>query len=255
MAGLNGTSGGMTRLGSLRTIGSVEEAIRREAEAANAANPEIIRVVIADDHTLVREGIHQLLSADTGVTVVGEAGNGIDALRLIEGLAPDVALVDITMPGLNGIEVTRRARISRPEVAVLILTVHDEDPYVMALIEAGAAGYLLKTIEGRELVAAIRAVHSGQGALHPLAAQAVFAHVRSHPEREETPGLTGREAEILRLVAQGLSNKQIARSLDLSARTVQSHLAKVFRKLGTASRTEAVTAALRSGLLDVAELA
>ncbi len=214
-----------------------------------------IRVLIADDHTLVREGTRELLSKDPLITVIAEAADGVEAVDLIERLHPDVAIVDITMPGLNGIEVTKRVKASRPDVAVLVLTVHDEDPYVMAVLQSGAAGYLLKTIQARDLIEAIRAVHSGRGALHPATTRAVFEHVRTHPlSGEGTTPLTGRESEVLRLAARGMSNKQIAHQLELSPRTIQTHLANVFKRLGASSRTEAVTNALREGLLDIVEL-
>ena len=224
-------------------------------DSVNDTTGERIRVLIADDHTLVREGTRELLSKDPLITVIGEAADGVKAVDLIERLHPDVALVDITMPGLNGIEVTKRVRASRPDVAVLILTVHDEDPYVMAVLQAGAAGYLLKTIQARDLIDAIRSVHSGSGALHPTATRAVFEHVRTHPFPDEgTAPLTDRELEVLRLAARGMSNKQIARALGLGPRTVQTHLANVFKRLGVSSRTEAATYALREGLLDIVDL-
>lgn len=216
-----------------------------------------IRVVIADDHALVREGTSQLLAKHPDIEVVAAAEDGISAVELINEFRPDVALVDISMPGLTGIEVTREVKSALPEVAVLILTVHDEDGYVRALLEAGAAGYLLKDIGEAELVRSIRAVHSGESVLHPRVTRTVFesliAGADESIDEDESP-LTDREDEVLRLAAQGQSNKQIATQLDLSPRTVQTHLGHIFEKLGVASRTEAVIRGLRQGWLELEEL-
>jgi len=216
-----------------------------------------IRVLLADDHALIREGTRELLSRDPQIEVVGEAADGPEAVALVESLRPDVVLVDIAMPGLNGVEVTRRVKGSRPEIAVLALTVHDESPYVIALLEAGAAGYLLKDVHGRELIRAVHAVFAGESVLHPSVVRTVMDHVVADHEPPELHDefLTDREMEVLRLAAQGHSNKQIAWQLELSPRTVQTHLGNVFEKLGVASRTEAVIAALRRGWLDIEELA
>jgi len=216
-----------------------------------------IRVVIADDHALVREGTSELLAKHADIEVVGAAEDGISAVELIDKFRPDVALVDISMPGLTGIEVTREVKSAFPEVAVLILTVHDEDGYVRALLEAGAAGYLLKDIGEDELVRSIRAVHSGESVLHPKVTRTLFESLISGADgstsQDESP-LTDREDEVLRLAAQGQSNKQIATHLDVSPRTVQTHLGHIFDKLGVASRTEAVVRGLREGWLLLDEL-
>ncbi len=216
-----------------------------------------IRVVIADDHALVREGTSELLAKHPDIEVVAAAEDGISAVELIAKFRPDVALVDISMPGLTGIEVTREVKSSFPEVAVLILTVHDEDGYVRALLEAGAAGYLLKDIGEAELVRSIRAVHSGESVLHPKVTRALFESLIAGADgtrsEDESP-LTDREDEVLRLAAQGQSNKQIATHLDVSPRTVQTHLSHIFDKLGVASRTEAVIQGLRQGWLVLDEL-
>jgi DNA-binding NarL/FixJ family response regulator len=216
-----------------------------------------IRVVIADDHALVREGTSELLAKHLDIEVVAAAEDGISAVELIDQFRPDVALVDISMPGLTGIEVTREVKSSMPGVAVLILTVHDEDGYVRALLEAGAAGYLLKDIGEAELVRSIRAVHAGESVLHPKVTRTLFESLIGEADgsirREESP-LTDREDEVLRLAAQGQSNKQIGSHLDISSRTVQTHLGHIFDKLGVASRTEAVIRGLREGWLLLDEL-
>jgi DNA-binding NarL/FixJ family response regulator len=216
-----------------------------------------IRVVIVDDHALVREGTKELLTKHEDIAVVGTAADGLAALELITTAVPDVALVDIAMPGLSGIEVTERVKASHPEVAVLILTVHDEMGYVRALINAGAAGYLLKDIGETELLESIRAVHAGESVLHPAIRRVVFESLSTdedETEQEWENVLTDREMDVLQLAAHGRSNKQIANDLNVSPRTVQSHLAHMFEKLGVASRTEAVIQGLRKGLLDLDEL-
>lgn len=216
-----------------------------------------IRIVIADDHTLVREGTRQLLAKHPDIEVVAAAADGAAAVDDIARHRPDVALIDISMPGMNGIEVTRMVKATVPGVAILILTVHDEPGYIRAMIEAGAAGYLLKNVGESELVEAIRAVHSGESVLHPVATQSIFQTIASGAnvadDLIEMP-LTDRELEVLRLAAQGRSNREIASDVDLSPRTVQTHLRNIFDKLEVASRTEAVIHALRAGWLDLEEL-
>ncbi len=218
--------------------------------------PTHIRLVIADDHALVREGTSQLLSKYDDIDVVATAEDGIRAVEAIDEHLPDVALVDIAMPGLSGIEVTRHVKATHPQVAVLILTVHDEDGYVRALLEAGAAGYLLKDVGGDDLVKAIRAVHAGESVLHPRITRTLFESLASGSDGVLSPTtpLTDREMEVLKLAAQGNSNKQIGTALDLSPRTVQTHLGHIFEKLEVASRTEAVIQGLRQGWLNLDEL-
>lgn len=217
-----------------------------------------IRVVIADDHALVREGTSQLLSNHANIEVAGTAANGVDAVDVIARELPDVALVDIAMPGLTGIEVTRQISARHPSVAVLILTVHDEEAYVRALIEAGAAGYLLKDIGEADLVRSIRAVHAGESVLHPDVTKTLFSSLISGTEGVETDRthgpLTDRELEVLVLAAKGQSNREIATSLSVSPRTVQSHLGNMFEKLSVASRTQAVITGLRNGWLNLEDL-
>lgn len=220
--------------------------------------PPTTRIVIANDHTLVREGTRGILQHADDLDVVGEAADGREAIDLVERERPDVAIVDIGMPGMNGIEVTREIKRRWPGVAVLVLTVHDEDAYVMAILEAGAAGYLLKDVPGDELIRAVRAVRDGESVLHPRVTDAVLRRVRTddpHGHGSEPTGqLTSRELDVLRVASRGVSNKQIASELDLSPRTVQVHLGHVFRKLDVASRTEAVIEALRHGLVRLEDL-
>lgn len=218
--------------------------------------PAPIRVVIADDHELVREGTRQLLANHDDIEVVAVAADGTTGMEEIRRTKPDVALVDISMPGISGIEVTRQTSVELPAVAVLVLTVHDEQEYVRALLEAGAAGYLLKDIGEADLVRSIRAVHAGESVLHPDVTRSLFAALASNGNESADAAmpLTDRELDVLKAAATGSSNREIAVSLDLSPRTVQTHLRNVFEKLEVASRTQAVITGLREGWLDLDEL-
>jgi len=212
---------------------------------------EPIRILIADDHAFVREGTRRILEQETDLEVVAEAGDGDEAVKLACDLKPDVVLVDVAMPVLDGVEATRRIKAQCPAVAVLVLSAYDDDQFIFGLLEAGAAGYMLKNVRGQEIVEAIRAVHAGESVLHPSVARKVlnrFAGVSGKPrERRSLDLLTEREMEVLKLVTKGLSNKDIAEGLCLSVRTVQGHLANIFNKLRVSSRTEAVVHALREG--------
>ena len=207
---------------------------------------EKIKILIADDHAFVREGTRRILEQEPDLEVVAEAGNGEEAVALASELKPDVA-----MPKLDGIEATRRIKALCPAVAVLVLSAYDDDQFVFGLLEAGAAGYLLKSVRGHEIVDAIRAVDAGESVLHPSVARKVlnrFASVSSKTQRKKPLELlTDREMEVLKLVTKGLSNKDIADELSLSIRTVQGHLANIFNKLRVSSRTEAVVRALKEG--------
>lgn len=213
----------------------------------------IIRILLADDHALVREGTRELLDREPDMQVVAEAGDGDEAVRLTAAHQPDVALLDIAMPRLGGIEATRQIKNLAPATAILILSAYDDDEYVFALLEAGASGYLLKNVRGRDLVEAIRSVHAGESVLHPVIARKVIERVVQPPPsgqtQEELELLTERELEVLRQAARGRSNRDIAADLCLSTRTVQTHLSTVFAKMQVGSRTEAVVQALQRGWL------
>ncbi len=215
-------------------------------------NLKKIKILIADDHAFVREGTRQILEQEPDLEVVAEAGDGEETVELACSLVPDVAIIDVAMPKVDGIEATRQIKALCPAVAVLVLSAYDDDQFVFGLLEAGAAGYLLKSVRGHEIVDAIRAVYAGESVLHPSVARKVlnrFAGVSSTKprERKSLELLTEREMGVLKLVTKGLSNKDIAEELCLSIRTVQGHLANIFNKLRVGSRTEAVVHALREG--------
>jgi NarL family two-component system response regulator LiaR len=218
-----------------------------------------IKVLIADDHALFREGTRSLIDHEKDMEVVGEASDGEETVKLVKELHPHLVLMDIAMPKVNGIEATQRIKADNPATAVLILTAYDNDQYIVALLEAGAAGYLLKNVSGSDLVNAIRSVYAGEAVLHPAIAQKVFSRLgeSGHPPEEPVPTaeLSEREMEILRLAAKGMSNQDIATQLYLSRRTVQAHLANIFRKIDVGSRTEAVLQALRKGWIGLDDLA
>ena len=218
---------------------------------------EPITVVLADDHPVLREGMRNLLEQQRDITVVGEAGNGHEAVAAVRALKPDIVLMDVVMPRLNGIEATKQIKKTNPTTAVLILSAYDDDRYVLGLLDAGAAGYLLKNATGREVIQAIRSVHAGEAVLHPAVAARLLSRAgrlspRHAPVDSEEP-LTGREPEVLQLAAKGHSNKEIAKELVLSVPTVKAHLVNIFNKLGVGSRTEAVLHGLRMGWLVLEE--
>jgi DNA-binding NarL/FixJ family response regulator len=208
---------------------------------------EKIRVVLADDHHMVRAGIRELLEGAGDVKVVAEAGDGEEAQSLIQKNKPDVAVLDIQMPKASGIEVTRWVRTHLPEVGVLILTAYDDDPYVMAVLQAGANGYVLKTARPEELIQAVRDVNEGKSALDPSITRKLMQNLFKRPQDTAVEPLTEREHDVLRLAAKGFTNKAIGVQLTISDRTVQGHLAHIFAKLQATSRTEAVMRAVALG--------
>lgn len=218
-----------------------------------------IRVMLVDDHALFREGTRQLLCQEEDIDVVGEAGNGLEAIAVARATAPDIILMDIVMPRLNGVEATKQIKRTNPTTAVLVLSAYDDERYILGLLEAGAAGYLLKNVSGQELVQAIRAVYAGESVLHPavtarLLAMAAHSKAGRGGIAERGAALTEREMGVLRLAAKGHSNKEIARELSLSLATVKAHLVSIFNKIGVGSRTEAVLEALRRGWVDVEDM-
>ena len=211
-----------------------------------------IRILIADDHTLVRESLVGLLQSEGDVQVVAQAADGIETLEKAVAVRPDVVVADLSMPHLGGIEVVRRLRDALPETRVLVLTMHQEDEYVLQAVRAGASGYLVKDSAAAELLVAVRNLHAGRGHFGPQAAHALAQQLQ-HPERthDDPYGrLTAREREVFHLIAEGHTTKEIARKLDISAKTAENHRARVLDKVGVRNTAELVRYALRKGLLD-----
>jgi DNA-binding NarL/FixJ family response regulator len=208
-----------------------------------------IKVLLADDHHMVRAGIRQLLESADDIQVIAEAGDGEEAQALIQKHKPDVAVLDIQMPKASGIEVTRWVRAHLPEIGVLILTAYDDEPYVMAVLQAGANGYVLKTASTDELIQAVRDVHEGKSALDPSITKKLMSNLFKGSEKKIVDPLTDREMDVLRLAAKGFTNKAIGVQLHISDRTVQGHLAHIFAKLQANSRTEAVMRGVSLGLI------
>jgi len=210
-----------------------------------------IRILLADDHALVREGTKELLEREDDLEIVAEASDGKTAVQLATKRRPDVVIMDFAMPKLNGIEATRQIKAIDPSIAVLVLTAYDNEQYIFAFLEAGAAGYLLKDVHVDELIKAIRAVHVGESILHPAIARKVINRFAQSAEKygkeSALDQLTKRELEVLKLAAKGMSNHEIALQLSISVRTVQTHLSNIFGKMGVGSRIEAVIYGLRQG--------
>ena len=213
---------------------------------------QAIRVLIVDDHTIVRKGIRALLTEIAGIEVVGEAADGQEAVAQANSLRPDVILMDLAMPKMDGIEATRQIKTSQPESRILVMTSFATDDKVLPAIKAGALGYLLKESAPEDLVQAIHQIHRGEPSLHPTIARKVLQEITHPADRPPTPDpLTRREAEILLLVAQGLSNQDIAGKLHISDPTVRSHVSNIMSKLHLATRIQAALYALREGLVSL----
>lgn len=214
-----------------------------------------IRVLICDDHTILREGIRLLLNSQVDMQVVGEAMDGRDAVEKARALKPDVILMDIAMPSLNGLEATKQIHRDDPNARVLVLTMYESDEYVAQMLEAGATGYVLKKVAGSELVYAIRAVHQGEAFLYPSITKRLvedYLHrVETGQERTSLDNLTDREREILQLIAEGHTSKEIADLLSLSIRTVQNHRAHVMQKLGIHDRGDLIKYAIQKGIIEL----
>jgi DNA-binding NarL/FixJ family response regulator len=251
---------GSRTVGGNRLIGEGEGSeVGISDEPADEEQTRRIRVLLVDDHPLFRAGVRQRLSEhDPDLEVVGEAGSSRQAQEMVARLSPDVVLMDIAMGNENGIEATRAIKRKAPAVAVIILSVYDAVQWIEAAVEAGAAGYLLKTVQGSDLAAAVRSAHQGDTVLSPEVAGKVFRRLlpRLHggDEPETWQRLSERESEVLAWVARGAANKEIARSMGLSVRTVEGHLRGIFGKLMVGSRTEAVVFAVRAGLLRLEEV-
>lgn len=219
-----------------------------------------ITIVIADDHMLLRQGIKNVLELEADIKVVGEAADGEEALKVTQECKPDVLLLDINMPRLNGLEVTKQLRMSPAKTKVIVLTINDDETYVMEIIKAGAAGYLLKDIEPGMLVQAIRSVCKGDTFIYPTLANRLFGEMKRQREEElhtlatlrdkrREERLTYREIDVLQLVCKGMSNQEVASQLFLSEKTVKNHLTNIFRKLNVSDRTQAVLYAIKNKIV------
>lgn len=216
------------------------------------------KILVADDHPLVREALIRVFSNQKDMEVVGEAADGEEAIKLASQLKPDVLVMDIMMPKIDGLQASRKIKQMSPSTAILILTAYDDDSYVLGLLEAGAAGYLMKSARGQDLVEAVRSIRAGESVLHPKIIEKLLRRAVTGPvkveERKIKEPLTAREKEMLRLVAAGMSNKEIAERLCLSLRTVKAHLSNIFNKMNVASRSEALVEALKVGLITLDDI-
>jgi two-component system, NarL family, response regulator NreC len=208
-----------------------------------------IRVLLADDHAVVRAGFRMILAAQSNIEIIGEASNGREAVEMAERSQPDVVVMDVTMPELNGIEATRRLGQSTPRTRILALSMHKDSVYVREILKAGARGYLLKDALDKDLVAAVEAVARGEGYLSPAVADAVLSDYRKHVT-DPLDLLSSREREVLQMIAEGKTNKEIATILKLSVYTVDAHRGRIMEKLNLHSTSELVRFAMRSGLTD-----
>ncbi len=214
----------------------------------------VIRVVLADDHAVVRKGIREFLEEDAAIRVVAEASDGEEAVALVAREQPDVAVFDIQMPRMTGLDAARRVKKEFPNTRILMLTAYEDEPYIFAALQAGASGYLLKTANSDELIHAVRAVAAGETALSPAVAKKLVQRASGGAAKEEAiEPLTERELEVLRLAAKGMGNKQIGAALAISDRTVQGHLANIYSKLHVSTRTEAVLHAVRAKWIEMTE--
>lgn len=217
----------------------------------------LITILLVDDHPLVRHALKNLIEPQEDMKVIGEAGNGEEAIALVGKLLPNVIIMDIGMPVVNGLEATRRIKAQYPNIAILVLTVHTDKEHVIGILEAGAAGYLTKVVFGDDIIRAIRAIAAGEAVLTPSILQDILKYVHREPAKPviaDAGNLTAREIYILKLAAKGLSNKNIAANLTLSECTVKSYLVDIFAKINVSSRTEAVMTGLKAGFITINDL-
>jgi NarL family two-component system response regulator LiaR len=219
----------------------------------NWSSRKRITILMADDHPLFRKAVRDVLEKQEDFKVVAEADNGVEAVNLSNELAPDVVIMDISMPQINGLEATRRIKSKNPKIAVLVLTVHNDIEHILGILEAGAAGYLTKSASVEEIVNAIRSVVAGETVIATPVFQQVLKYTLRYPQKplvsEEVNRLTIRELEVLKLAARGISNKEISQQLTLKLSTVKGYMVEIFSKMGVSSRTEAVIMGLRTGMI------
>ncbi|MFP4642584.1 MAG: response regulator [Dehalococcoidia bacterium] len=226
--------------------------------SGSSSNRNEINIILADDHPLMRQALRDVLLKHPDFNIVAEVNDGDEAVRLATELTPDVVIMDISMPVMDGLEATRQIKAKCPQVGVLTLTIYSDTEHILGMLQAGSAGYLTKSVYGEEVVHAIRALAAGETVLAPAVSRQVLKYACKNITRPapSTTGetLTTKEMEILRLVAKGLSNKQIASMLNLSLRTVKGYLADIFLKLGVASRTEATIVCIRAGIITIDDI-
>jgi DNA-binding NarL/FixJ family response regulator len=217
-----------------------------------------ISVLLVDDHPLLREALKNVLIKDDEFTIIGEAGDGEEAVKMALEMKPQVVIMDISMPKMNGLEATHQIKSGNPNISVLALTVHTEDEYILDILQAGAAGYLIKNVYGKEVIQAIKAVASGDMVLSPTIGKNLLKHASRYPTKpinlEAGEKLSIRELEVLKLAAQGRTNMEIADKLNINQRTVKGYLTEIFSKLRVGSRTEAVITGLRAGYISIDDL-
>lgn len=217
-----------------------------------------IKIILADDHSLIRKALIDIFNKQPNFEVIAEAENGNEAIKLASEKKPDIIIMDISMPGLNGLEATRQIKANHPEINILVLTIHDEMEHILGILEAGADGYLMKNVSEDEIVLAVNALVLGETILSPSVSQKIYKYafqfVTRSVDLDKKDKLSVREMELLKLLAKGLSNKDIALRLHLSLRTVKSYLADLFSKIEVTSRTEAVILSLRKGILTIEDL-
>ena len=213
-----------------------------------------IRILLADDHTLLRNGISAILEDEPDMVVVGEADNGREAVRLADQLKPNVVLIDIAMPLLNGLEATRQIKHEHPEISVLVLTMYDNEEYFRKMLEVGASGYIIKRAAATELVSAIRAVYNGEAVLSPAITRLLledYLNHDSHTEKDDPSALSSREREVLQLIAEGKTSREIAEILNLSVKTVQSHRTNLMQKLDLHDRGDLIKYAIQKKIIEI----
>ncbi len=209
-----------------------------------------IRVLIVDDHVVVRQGLWTFLELQEGIEVVGDAANGLDAIRLTETLRPDVILMDLVMPDMDGVVATERIKAAHPEIQVVVLTSFSDDTRIIQALRAGATGYLLKDVSPADLTRAVLTAYRGEAVLHPLIAKRLVQEIASpHPAPRGFEALTERELDVLRCIARGMTNVEIARHLEIREKTVKTHVGNILSKLGVSDRTQAAILALKNGLV------